>query len=246
MGTSRPNQSLQRGLRCLQMLAAAGRPIGSREMARELGLEHTRVHRVLGTLEMLGLAALTEDGKYRPGPALHVLAAQSLRGSRLLAAGLARLRGLHSSGLTVALGVLWQGQVCYLIHARPGQTLDEGIGSHELWPAENSSLGAVLLAAEGGRMASPSAERLAPETPAPLAERRSCLREVRKCGNARLRYPDGTLSLAVPVGDPVIAAIGLSSPGIEEEEAARLVGELAIAAGEIAAELARTPDPSAT
>jgi DNA-binding IclR family transcriptional regulator len=204
---------LLHGIQCLQWLASAGRPVGSRELSRLLRVEHTRVNRALGTLQELGLAARTADRKYRPGPALHVFAAQSLRGSGLLAAALPHLRELHGENLTVALGVLWEKQVCYLVHARPGQAMDESIGRHELWPAETSSLGLVLLAATKGSL-SRTATRLAPEAAHPLSAPAEYLSTVRQYGSARLRFADGTVSIAVPVGDPVIAAFGVSCPSV--------------------------------
>ena len=129
MSTARPNLSMIHGMACLQAVAAAGRPVGTRELARQFGLEHTRIHRAVGTLCLLGLVEQTPDRKYRPGPALHVLAAHSLKGSRLLQAALPVLPAFKEEKFTVALGVLWQNQVCYLIHARPWQKLEAGIGT---------------------------------------------------------------------------------------------------------------------
>ena len=210
MSTTRSNQSIQCGIRCLALMAGAGQPLGSREMARRLGLEHTRVNRALGTLEQLGLAAKTENRKYRPGPAIHVLAAQSLRGSGLLSVALSELRSLHDDGCTVALGVLWEKQVCYLVHANPGEKLDESIGKHELWPAEQSSLGVVLLA-DARPPARGESSRRPSEQSVPVAHLEKYLSEVRDAGMSRLRYPDGTVSMAVPVGGKqVVGAMGLS------------------------------------
>src|SRR5450432_664771 len=108
---AQPNQSLANGIACLQALTAAEDAIGSRELARRLGLEPTLANRLLGTLAELGLAERTPERKYRPGPGIHVLAAQSLRGSGLLQAALPVIRGLLDEGLAVALGVLWRSDV---------------------------------------------------------------------------------------------------------------------------------------
>ena len=86
------NQSLVNGLACLQELVLADRPIGVRELARQLDMDPTRVSRLLGTLSWLGLASQDADRKYHPGPAVHVLSALSLHGSRLLADSLPVLR----------------------------------------------------------------------------------------------------------------------------------------------------------
>ena len=60
-------------LACLQAVVTSNRPLGSREVARLLGLEHTRVNRLLGTL-CLGLFASTAvnpggvDGLFHGNP----------------------------------------------------------------------------------------------------------------------------------------------------------------------------------
>ena len=144
---AQPNQSLRNALECLLQLCSTGRPVGSREMARELGMEHTRVNRLLGTLAALGLAERTSDRKYAPGPGVHVLAAMSLRGSPLLSTALPHIRGLiKDTGYRVALGVLWRTQVCYLYHGGPRKPLEAAIAGHELYPAAQSCIGLPLLA----------------------------------------------------------------------------------------------------
>ncbi|MGW7680862.1 IclR family transcriptional regulator [Kribbella sp. NPDC054772] len=146
MKPAQPNQSLIDGLACLQALASQARPVGSRELGRELGLEPTRVNRLLKTLAHLGLAQQDDKRKYSPGPGIHVLAAQSLRASGLLTAALGPLEALFGLGHQVAMGVLWRDQVAYLYHATPGSDPHEGIGREPLFPAHHSGLGQALLA----------------------------------------------------------------------------------------------------
>jgi DNA-binding IclR family transcriptional regulator len=117
---AQPNQSLIDGLSCLQALASAGKPVGSRQMARELKLEATRVNRLLKTLAHLGIAQQTPDKQYIPGPAMHVLAAQAMFGSGLLHRALEPLESLRRFKLAVAMGVLWRDHVSYLYHGGPG------------------------------------------------------------------------------------------------------------------------------
>jgi DNA-binding IclR family transcriptional regulator len=143
--TAQPNQSLERGLSVLSALAGADGPVGSRDLARTLGEEHTRVSRLLGTLSALGLAEQDPDRRYRPGPGVHVLAAQCLRGSGLLSAALPTLRKLFDEKRRAALGVVWRGHVCYLFYARPGRSFEEGLAGHPLFPVRESSIGAVVV-----------------------------------------------------------------------------------------------------
>jgi DNA-binding IclR family transcriptional regulator len=186
--TAQPNQSLAHGLDVLNALCGAAGPVGSRELARRLGMEHTRVNRLLGTMAELGLAVRTESGTYRPGPAVNVLAANSLHSTGLLQAALPVIRDLLDLGLGVALGVLWRDQVCYLFHGRSGRPIEQGLGGHELYPARQSSIGTVLVA-------------YASEHPDGAT--------VRAQGWAWVVPDAGGGSLAAPVGDPPLAAVAI-------------------------------------
>lgn len=143
---AQPNQSLIDGLAVLTALAGVGESVGSRELGRRLGLEPTRVNRLLKTLAALGLAEQDEFRRYRPGPAIHVLAAQSLHGSGLIRRALPHLEALHQHGLLVALGVLWKNQVCYLYHGEPGMRAADALGRVSLVPATETGVGTMLLA----------------------------------------------------------------------------------------------------
>jgi hypothetical protein len=143
---AQPNQSLIHGIGCLQTVIASSAPIGSREVSRRLGMEHTRVNRHLKTFVSLGILQQMVDKSYVPGPGIHVLAAQSLRASGLLKAALPVIRNLVQGELSVALGVLWEKNVCYLYHGKPGIHFDAGISSMDLFPAERSSIGMILSA----------------------------------------------------------------------------------------------------
>jgi len=142
---AQPNQSLIDGLACLQALASAGRPVGSRQLGRELNLESTRVNRLLKTLAHLGIAQQTADRQYAPGPAMHVLAAQAMFGSGLLQRALGPLESLRRPKLSVAMGVLWRDHVSYLYHAGPSVKPAEALGRVGLFPATRSSIGMMLL-----------------------------------------------------------------------------------------------------
>jgi len=141
-----PNQSLIDGMRCLERVVARGQPAGVRELAREMGLEPTRVHRLLKTLAHLGLTQQQADRKYAVGPAVHVLASLTLFASGLMGRASGPLGRLHRHGFVVAMGVLWQKHVSYLYHAGPELAPGEGIGRTALFPASRSSIGRILLA----------------------------------------------------------------------------------------------------
>jgi DNA-binding IclR family transcriptional regulator len=110
-------------------------------------MEHTRVNRLLGTMRFLGLAEQTPDRKYVPGAGLSVLAAMGLRGNRLLKVALPHLERLVAEvNRGVALGVLWRTQVCYLYFGWPGMPVEVSLAGAGAWPAQDSSIGHVLLA----------------------------------------------------------------------------------------------------
>ncbi len=225
---AQPNQSLIDGLACLQELASHGKPIGGRAMARALGLEPTRVNRLLRTLAHLGLAEQDERRKYRPGPAIHVLAAQSLLGSGLLRRAAPELERLRRHGLVVALGVLWRDQVAYLYHASPDTPAGGAIGRVGLFPANQSGLGVALLAG----WKNPQIATLYPDA----AERRtlmSAVRAARQRGYALVRRDDSA-TIGVRLAGATDAAIGLAG-ALPARRVAGLAEALAEAAARITA-----------
>jgi len=146
MFPQQPNRSLIDGLMVLQTLTVAAKPIGSRMLARELGLEPTRVNRLAKTLEGLGFLQQNADRKYTVGPGVHLLAAQGLHASGLLRAALSELESLHRFGFTVSMGVVWRSRVSYLYHWHPGMKSAEAVGMSDVFPAATSGIGHALLA----------------------------------------------------------------------------------------------------
>lgn len=142
-----PNQSVIDGIRCLQAVVNQEGPVGVSDVARELDLETTRVHRLLRTLTHMGLLDLAKGRKYTPGPALPVLAAQTLHAIRLPGVPISLLNEFQkSTGMLVAMGVRWQRQVSYLYHREPDERADQAVGNFQAWPAEISGLGVAMLA----------------------------------------------------------------------------------------------------
>jgi DNA-binding IclR family transcriptional regulator len=142
-----PNQSVIDGFRCLQFVVSSEEPCRVTQLAAELDLEQTRVHRLLRTLGHLGLVVQTDGRRYAPGPAIPGLAAQTLHASHFADKALPQLEKLRREvGLTVAMGVLWERSISYLYHGGAKARLEEAIGGHGLWPASQSGLGIACLA----------------------------------------------------------------------------------------------------
>lgn len=122
-------------------------PTGVTQLATGLGLEQTRVHRLLRTLTHLGLIVQTQGRKYGPGPAIPVLAAQTLHATHFGDRALPELERLQrATKKKVALGVLWESSVSYLYHGGGPGNWQKAIGGHELWPAANSGIGIAIMA----------------------------------------------------------------------------------------------------
>lgn len=206
-----PNESLIDGLECLQFLAVRGKSVGVRELARQLNLEPTRVHRLLKTLAHLGIASQTSDKKYIPGPGMHVLAAQSIFASGLIGKALPHLELLQRYGMVVALGVLWKDQVSYLYHAMPGMTMENALGRIGLYPATRSSIGMALLAHHSDK----EIKRLyrnknIPYYPQGIGKLLEDIHRIRKKGFAKLTTGKNVTTMAVTVGNPLHSAIAFS------------------------------------
>jgi DNA-binding IclR family transcriptional regulator len=182
--TAQPNQSLADGIALLGLLCSAGQ-LGTRDAAHKLGWEPTRANRLLGTLRDLGFAEQDSSRRYLPGPGVHVLAAQCLHGSKLLSVALPVLRATDREGFGVAIGVLWRGLVCYLLHSGEGESLDAGLASFAPYPADDSSIGMVIEAhLISGQHVNPASARVG----------------ARKCGYAVRNDEDGVHgSVAVPI-----------------------------------------------
>lgn len=208
------NQSLVHGVEILMHLAASMEPIGGRELARTLGMEPTHVNRILGTFAHMGMAIRTQNRKYISGNGIHILAALSLRGNPLFRVAQPHLTELvRDTGKSVALGVLWGQQVCYLFYGHDETTLAPGVSNKNLYPAEKSSIGRVLLAAKPDNML----RKLYANTPAFLRE----LMEIRLSGYAV--GDTGSIAVLIPDAGAGLALHGhFGKPMQPEEQTARL------------------------
>lgn len=192
--SSQPNQSLIDGIRCLQYLVSSGRAIGCRELARLMDTNPTRVNRLLMTMATMGLTQQDEQRRYLPGPGIHALAAQAIRGSALFSRALPVLERDAPKDIVVAMGVLWEDQVIYLYHSEPGSQVTQALAGFHMVPAWRSVIGMALLAAESDEVlqARFSAEQWHSLTP--------YLAQQRRLGHVVWRHEDGEVSMAQPVG----------------------------------------------
>lgn len=232
---AQPNQSLIDGIATLQALASSPEPVGCRQLARQLGIDATKVNRLLKTLAYLGIARQTSSRKYTPGPGMHVLAAQSLFASGLIRRALPELEQLRRFGHTVAMGVLWGDSVSYLFHAPPGIEASRGLGRIGLLPATTSGIGVALLAElSDSEVRDLYGDAAIPMFPGGVDQLLETLRSVRALGYARVHVADERDHhiVAVAMGDPVHAGIAMSG-WIPETATQPLVDALSNAAKSI-------------
>ncbi len=142
-----PNQSLVDGLRVLQFAMMRGGVIGVTVVAEELGMEVTRAHRLLRTLAAVGYLRHIKGRKYAPGPAVSILAAQSMQATGFAQRIFPILNEFHeSTGMLLAYGLLWERFVTYLYHALPKVHGGGAVAGHPVFQATESRLGLVMLA----------------------------------------------------------------------------------------------------
>lgn len=191
--SSQPNQSLIDGIRCLQYLVSSDRAIGCRELARLMDINPTRVNRLLMTMAAIGLTTQDEQRRYLPGPGIHALAAQAIRGSTLFSKALPLLEAHAPKDIVVAMGVLWEDQVIYIFHSRPGSHISQALAGFHMMPASQSVIGLALLAAEdeatlAGRFSAEEMMRIAPY-----------LQQQRQQGHVVWPHDDGELAISQPI-----------------------------------------------
>lgn len=118
-GAAGGSQTLSRGIRILEILAASDRALTIDELAAELGVHRSVAYRLLRTLEHHGLAARDGSGRVRLGPALAALAYGASRD--LHQAAYPELVSLADElGMTALIAVLLDGdEAVTLMSASP-------------------------------------------------------------------------------------------------------------------------------
>ena len=221
----------------LHAVVGADGPVGCTQLAREYGLDVTRVNRILGTLAYLGVLQRTRSRKYMPGAGIHVLAAMSLRGSQLVTCAFPHCQALAKQlKMEPSLGVLWRTRVSFVHVRTSGKDAGTAFAS-ALMPAHQSAIGRVLLA----QYPDEEIHRQYADTggeDADVAKVIDRLAKVRRDGYAMGARRN---SLAVGIGDPAVAGLAVEHHNRERIPAAEVSGlldTLQAAADAIAEEMA--------
>jgi DNA-binding IclR family transcriptional regulator len=105
-----PSQTLSRGIRALEILAAAPGPRSIAELADAMGVHRSVAYRILRTLEDHSLLVRDDAGRVQPGPGLAALARSVSR--NLQSAALPELTHLANTLDMTAFVALWDHHDC--------------------------------------------------------------------------------------------------------------------------------------
>jgi IclR family transcriptional regulator, pca regulon regulatory protein len=146
------SQSLERGLAVLRCFTSKHPELGISELADELGMSKSTIHRYAVTLVALGyLEQLNSSHKYRLGLRVTDLGMSALNATGLkehVHPGLEELR--QTSGYTVSMAVLDGAEIRYLDRLpsfrREQAKVDLGLRPGSALPAHRTAMGKILLA----------------------------------------------------------------------------------------------------
>lgn len=198
--STRAEGSVHRSFALLQLLVAAGEPLGVRELARRSGLSKSAVSRLLATLAEIGMVERTGDGGARPGAGLATLTRRVEHTPALLRE---RLRPLTAEmqreyDENAAVGIDDGNGLLYLASARVPAAVQVADPVGETFPFHLVAPGLVAMAAwPAARLDEYLAAPLAGGTPHSLTEPdavRERLARIRRDGYA---WTDQELDLEV-------------------------------------------------
>lgn len=216
------NKTFLKGLNVLEALALADRPRGVTELALELGLVKSNVHRLLQTLGHRGYVRQDpETGRYACTLKLWeygALIADRVDVRQVSRGHLQKLAGQTSE--TVHMSVLEGAEVLYIDKIDSPQPVRAYSRVGGRAPAYCVATGKAQLAHAADTMLSQLAGKLQRHTPRTIVELEELKREfarVREQGFAvnRGEWRESVCGLAAPIfdsGGKVVAAVGISGP----------------------------------
>jgi len=224
-------QAVSRAVSILKVFESANSGLTAVQIANQLNLNRSTVHRLLSVLEAEGLVArdTTFNGEarnsaYRLGPTLVSLGGLALRQINLRAIALPQLRALaQKSGETVDLELLVGAEVMIIEEVQGEHMLRVGVGDNvgSRYPAHATSTGKLLLAGlSEAELKATLPNKLAALTPFTVTDKqilRDQIAEARRLGWASSweELEIGLVAIGAPItgrdGEP-IAAVSVSGP----------------------------------
>ena len=156
-----PSQTLSRGIRALEILAAAPGPLTIAELADAMEVHRSVAYRILRTLEDHSLLVRDDAGRVQPGPGLAVLARGVSR--HLQAAALPELTQLANALDMTAFVAVWDHHDCItLVTVEPrhsGATVAQHPGTRHPINAGAPGVGCLRPVRDARGQALPLADR---------------------------------------------------------------------------------------
>lgn len=145
---SRPVGPVHRAFGLLQLVVAAGEPVGVRELARRSGLSKSTTARMLGILDELGMVERTATGAARPGSGLQALTRRVGRSPAVLRDLLRPLTVdlQRAYDENAAVGIDDGDGLLYLDSARPATAVQVADPAGQLFPFHLVAPGLVAMA----------------------------------------------------------------------------------------------------
>jgi DNA-binding IclR family transcriptional regulator len=223
MKNTPPVEAVRRAARILDSFRPERPELGVSEIARELNMHKSTVHRLLATLELDGFVHRIDGSRYTLGWKLFELGAIVPGWHRLRQVVLDVLGSLVAeTGETAHLAVLDEGQVLYVekVESQSRLRMPSAVGKRI--PTHCTALGKVLLAGLGRSELDSFLEKieLEPFTPNTITDRALLnqeLSEVRTRGFAvdREELEEGLMCVGAPVEDErsvTYAAVSVAGP----------------------------------
>ncbi len=216
------NNTLLKGLAVLELLSRSGQPLGVTQIARELQLAKSNVHRLMQALVDTRFVLRDETGgAYFPSVKLWELGSAVLANLDLRRHAQRQMEALMTqTGESVHLSVLDGREVVYVHKVESPQPVRaySQIGGRA--PAACVATGKVLLAHGPASVLTSIAGALEPHTDRTITDAEAFLREMKKVRTQgfainRGEWRSGVWGIAAPLADTrgtVIAALGISGP----------------------------------
>lgn len=212
-------QSLARGLKIMELLAASSDTIGTTELANHLGIDKSSASRLVQTLVMYGYAEQdTDTRRYRLGPQVVRLSRTLLTRMPLRDEAKPFLRQLvDRTGECAHLAILAQGQALYIDQVESMASLRVTTGVGTLAPLHCTALGKCLMAFDPSVELPADMQAFTPRTITDRETLKAHLEQTRRQGYAidDEEYDYGVRCVAAPIYDyrgKAVGAIGVSGP----------------------------------
>jgi DNA-binding IclR family transcriptional regulator len=213
----------RRGLRLLERLAEADQGIGVLELAQQLDLPASTMHRILRTFQQEGYVRQDEAKRYGLSTKILALARRFLQGIDLRDVAIPHLQGLRDNiGETTYLAIRDGCEAVPLeVFCSPSNVRVMALVG-ERWPLNSTAVGKVLLSAASDEelaalVTQTAPKKLTPHTLTSLRQLKAETERIRKDGYALddQEYLLGVRCVAAPIVDgngAVVAAIGIAAP----------------------------------